>query len=134
VIVVDTNILVYRFIPGPKNEAARQLVEKDPVWAAPLLWQSELRNVLIGYLRRQAFTRAHAEEIMSNATRALFGREAAPYTPLVFDLATRSGCTAYDCEFVALAMMLNATLITEDGDLLRAFPARCQPLGQALAA
>ncbi len=33
-----------------------------------------------------------------------------------------TGCSAYDCEFVALAIKLNTHLVTMDKKLLRAFP------------
>jgi len=33
-----------------------------------------------------------------------------------------SDCSAYDCEFVALATKLGAMLVTMDAKLLRAFP------------
>ena len=40
----------------------------------------------------------------------------------VLALASESGCSAYDCEFVALADYLHVPLATHDGALLRAFP------------
>ena len=46
----------------------------------------------------------------------------------VLRLAAQSGCTAYDCEFVALAQKLAVTLITMDRALLRAFPEMAQAL------
>ena len=45
-------------------------------------------------------------------------------SPDVLTLAIQSGCTAYDCEYVALAEALNVPPITEDREILRAFPAR----------
>lgn len=39
-----------------------------------------------------------------------------------------SDCTAYDCEFVALAMQLGTKLVTADKKLLRSFPEHAQPL------
>jgi predicted nucleic acid-binding protein len=33
-----------------------------------------------------------------------------------------SDCSAYDCEFAALAMRLGVKLVTMDSKLLRAFP------------
>jgi len=35
-----------------------------------------------------------------------------------------SDCSAYDCEFMALAMKLDTRLVTVDKKLLRAFPKR----------
>ena len=40
----------------------------------------------------------------------------------VLELVRDSECSAYDCEFVALALRLNTKLITMDGKVLRAFP------------
>ncbi len=39
-----------------------------------------------------------------------------------------AGCSAYDCEFVALAIQLDTRLDTMDGRLLRAFPERAMSL------
>jgi predicted nucleic acid-binding protein len=50
------------------------------------------------------------------------GREYAVVSHHVLDLAARSGCSAYDCEFVALAEDLNVKLVTNDRQLLKAFP------------
>ncbi len=132
-IVVDTNILAYRFIPGERTIEARLLATKDPLWCAPLLWHSELRNVVAGYLRRQMLDPHRAEEIMSYASRCLLGGEHPVADRLVFDLIRRSKCTSYDCEFVALAVALDSSLVTEDQALLRSFPGRCVSLAQILA-
>ena len=40
----------------------------------------------------------------------------------VMDLVAASSCSAYDCEFVALARQMGVPLVTEDAGLLRAFP------------
>lgn len=39
-----------------------------------------------------------------------------------------SNCSAYDCEFVALAMALGVKLMTMDAKLLKAFPTLAVPL------
>jgi predicted nucleic acid-binding protein len=133
VIVVDTNILAYRFIAGARNEDADRLAEVEPKWAAPLLWRSELRNVLCGYLRRGQISRVLAEVLLNEAHLALTAGEHVVDDSLVFDLVQKSRCTSYDCEFVTLALMLDVPLVTEDSDLLKAFPAHCRTLTQTLA-
>lgn len=40
----------------------------------------------------------------------------------VLELVRESDCSAYDCEFIALAIKLDTKLVTMDGKLLRAFP------------
>jgi predicted nucleic acid-binding protein len=44
------------------------------------------------------------------------------------ELVRHSDCSAYDCEFVALAMMLETKLFTMDKQLLRSFPEYAFPL------
>jgi predicted nucleic acid-binding protein len=46
----------------------------------------------------------------------------------VLELVRDSDCSAFDCEFVALATHLNAKLVTVDAKLLQAFPMRAVSL------
>ena len=131
-IAVDTNILAYYSLPGPRSEGAALLTERDPLWAAPLLWRSEFRNILAGQIRLEGMQRDKAIEAMRLASEALQGGEHAVNDEAVLDLVTRSECTAYDCEFVALADTLDTVLVTEDKALLKAFPKVCMSLAAAL--
>ncbi len=45
-IVVDSNVLAYLYLPGEYTAAAEVLLEHDSDWAAPILWRSEFRNIL----------------------------------------------------------------------------------------
>jgi predicted nucleic acid-binding protein len=49
-----------------------------------------------------------------------------------FLLAHQSECSAYDCEFVALARSCQCRLVTMDGKLRSAFPDMAVSLQQAL--
>jgi predicted nucleic acid-binding protein len=128
VIVVDTNILAYRFLPNPKNDEIDALIRSDPDWAAPFLWRSELRSVLTGYLRKKLLDQDGAEAVMLQATRCLLAGEHFVEDTAVFDLVAASKCSAYDCEYVAVARALGAPLVTEDKALLAAFPKICRSL------
>lgn len=46
----------------------------------------------------------------------------------MLELARDSHCSAYDCEFIALAVKLNTTLVTADKKLLQEFPTRAVAL------
>ncbi len=35
---------------------AERLIEGEPDWHAPILWRSEFRNILAGYLRRKTLS------------------------------------------------------------------------------
>ena len=130
-IVVDSNILAYLYLPGEFTEAAEALFESDPDWAAPILWRSEFRNILAGYVRRGSLSFDQALAIQQEAESLLAGAEYEVDSPSVMLLVKDSDCSAYDCEFVALARQLGATLVTMDGKLLRTFPKIARALDAA---
>lgn len=120
-IVADTNLIVYLFITGDKTELAKQVLAKDPYWIVPPLWQSEFRNVLAGYIRRDMSLK-QAKQVMQKALEILEDHQVAPSAERVLDLISESNCTAYDCEFVALSQQLSIQLVTADKRLLNQFP------------
>ena len=120
-IVADTNLIVYLFITGDQTPLAQDVLAKDPHWIVPPLWQSEFRNVLAGYIRR-GMELSQAQDIMRDALLTLENRQVAPSSEKVFELVSKSDCTAYDCEFIALAQQLNILLVTSDKQLLQRFP------------
>ncbi len=81
---------------------------------------SELRNVVLGSVRRGVLAQEHAFSLLGEATavvatpRDVDGRE-------VFAMAVASGCSAYDCEFAWLARALGVPLVTADRRLYEAF-------------
>jgi predicted nucleic acid-binding protein len=123
VIVVDTNVLAYLWLPGDMTGFAESALQRDPEWAAPLLWRSELRNVLAGCIRRQQMTLEAALTAMEDAETLLRGKEHLVPTDRVMKFVAQSSCSAYDCEYVALAADLEAPLVTCDQLVLREFPA-----------
>jgi predicted nucleic acid-binding protein len=122
VIVADVNLVAYLWITGEHTVAAEAVLARDPEWAAPLLWRSEWRNVLAGYVRRGELDVAGALERASAAEALLRGREYLVEAAPVLDLVARSPCSAYDCEYVALARQLGVPLVTSDRRVLAAFP------------
>lgn len=121
-IVVDSNILAYLYLPGEHSANAEALLQRDPEWAAPLLWRSEFRNILAGYLRRGTLTFEQVTTLQEEAEALLEGAEFAVDSISVLELVRDSNCSAYDCEFIALAKRLDTKLVTMDGKVLRAFP------------
>ena len=130
-IVVDTNVLAYLYLPGDHTARAEALLRRDPEWAAPMLWRSEFRNILAGYIRRKTLTCEQAFNIQIEAENLLSGAEFEIDSRAVLELVRDSDCSAYDCEFIALAIKLKTRLVTMDGKLLRGFPARAVALNSA---
>ncbi len=129
-IVVDTNILAYLFLTSERSPQAEQALRRDSAWAAPLLWRSELRNVLALYLRRGHLSLSDAQEIMDEAGGLMRGREYEVASMNVLSLAAAGRCSAYDCEFVALAQELSVSLVTVDRQILSEYPAVAVPLAE----
>jgi len=95
---------------------------RDSAWAAPLLWRSEFRNTLAGLVRRREIDLDDAMRIAHDAERRMDGAEFSVASQMVLQLAIRSRCSAYDCEFVALAQDLRVPFVTADRQVLTAFP------------
>jgi predicted nucleic acid-binding protein len=123
VIVVDTNVLIHYWIPGPMTAAALALWRRDPEWVAPPLWRSEFRNVLATLCRAHRLTPAAAIEAVRQAEDQMSRAETEVGSVGILALAFESGRSAYDCEYVALAKELGVPLITCDRQLVRTFPA-----------
>jgi predicted nucleic acid-binding protein len=113
-IVADTNVISYLFLPTVYSERASQLYKKEFEWAAPSLWRSEFRNVLALYLRQKIVTLAEALMIQEEAEALMFDQEFTVTSIQVLTLTHNSSCSAYDCEFVALAKQLDVKLVTQD--------------------
>jgi len=128
VIVVDTNVIAYLFMPCEFTARAETLFRRDPGWAAPLLWRSEFRNVLATGIRRRSLTLDIASAIQAEAEDLMAGREYQVPSADVLRLAAESACSAYDCEYVLLAQRLNVPLVTGDRAVLAAFPGTARPL------
>ncbi len=121
-IVADTNIISYLFLPTVYSERASQLYKIEPEWAAPSLWRSEFRNVLVLYLRQKIVTLAEALVLQDEAEALMTDQEFTVTSLQVLTLTDSSTCSAYDCEFVALAKQLSVKLVTQDKKILREFP------------
>jgi predicted nucleic acid-binding protein len=121
-IVVDTNIIGYLYLTSEFSALAEQVLLKDPDWAAPLLWRSEFRNVLTFYIRKHILSVEEAVRIMEEAITLLHGGEYETTSFQVLQLVVESDCSAYDCEFAALARDLGVPLVTLDKQLLDQFP------------
>lgn len=121
-IVVDTNLLVYFYLSSEQSKPADKAFLKDPNWVAPLLWRSEFLNVLTSCLRKGLVSFETAVEISGEAELLMEGGEYSVSSLDVLRLAGQVRCSAYDCEFVALARELNIPLVTTDQQILSDFP------------
>ena len=96
-IVVDTNVIASMWVPNDMDEWVYNL-RKDIVEFSVVLQATEEAEQLMD-----------ANEFEVNSTQ-------------VMSLVSDSSCSAYDCEFVALADDLNVPLVTFVKKILREFP------------
>ena len=121
-IVVDTNVIASLLQHSEYSNAAATALELERDWRVPSLWRSEFRNDLSTAVRTGIFDFSLSLQTWETAEALVAGAE---YEPAGFDvlrLAQSSNCTAYDCEYIAVAIDLQASLVTIDQQLLRAFP------------
>jgi predicted nucleic acid-binding protein len=121
VIVVDTNVIAYFWLPGEFTAQAEATLQRDSDWIVPYLWRSEFRNVLATYVRAKKLHTTDAQTIYLNAESMLRGREYAITGSAALNLAFQSHLPAYDCEFVALAEESGCNLVTSDKKIVKAF-------------
>jgi predicted nucleic acid-binding protein len=121
-IIVDANLIGAVFLQSEQSPLATRVFEKDPDWYAPLLWQSEMRSLITGYLRHKLITLGKATQVMDEAHALMVEHERYVSSNLVLELVNTSKCTSYDCEYVALAREMKLTLVTFDKPVVGAFP------------
>ncbi len=121
-IVADVNLLAYLLLGGPETELAQQILEKDPTWAAPVLWRSEFRNILAAFMRQRGLAITEAWQAQELAEGLVGAHEYTLGGERVLQLVAASPCSAYHCEYVALAEELQVPLVTWDREVLRHFP------------
>jgi predicted nucleic acid-binding protein len=123
--VIDASVAAKWYFPEPGNDAADGLLAKrttgERELLAPDLIVPEFTNVLWKHFRRQDCSREAAEAILalwevdrpSLVASSLFSNQA-------FQLATVLDQSVYDCFYLALALAIEAPLVTADRRLARA--------------
>ncbi|MGQ0639963.1 MAG: type II toxin-antitoxin system VapC family toxin [Gemmatimonadaceae bacterium] len=122
-IVADVNLVAYLLLGGPNAELAEAVLRKDGAWAVPLLWRSEFRSILAAHMRQRGLSMRDAWDAHELAEVLLAANEFAVGGERILGMVATSPCSAYDCEYVALATELDISLVTSDRQILKHFPA-----------
>ncbi len=120
-IVVDSNVIAYCWLNSSMTALAQRVRVKDPDWHVPVLWRSEMRSILAGYLRDGSLSAVQTRRVMRQVEEALVGCEHLVASDAVLKVIEATRLSAYDAEFVALAEELSVPLVTEDKAVLKAF-------------
>lgn len=91
-----------------------------------------MRNILVNYQKKKILDLKQCKTTMNIALELLKNKEYSPNSDGILELSAKSGCTAYDCEYVALAISLQTQLITNDKQILNAFPKTAMKMSEFL--
>ena len=121
-IVVDSNIITARNLRSVLTSKAEQMEQKDPVWIVPILWRYEFQNILATAIKAKQITQEQALKVWQRVFDILIDNECEPSAGKALDLVAKYGITAYDGQFIALAMEMGVPCVTEDQELHEKFP------------
>lgn len=121
-IVADANVVAALVLPHEDSSLAERLLCADGSWVAPPLILAELRSVVATLVRNGRQSAAQGASLFALAVEALEAVTFEPNVRRVMELVAASGCSSYDCEYVAVAEEIGCRLVTLDQAVLRAFP------------
>jgi predicted nucleic acid-binding protein len=121
-IVVDSNIITARNLTSSLTSKAEQVEEKDPVWVVPVLWRYEFQNILATVIKAKQIKPEQVLDIWERVSGILIENECEPSASMVIDLIAEYGVTAYDGQFIAVALELGIPCVTEERELQEKFP------------
>ncbi len=117
-IVTDANVIAYWLIEGDYTALARQLYEVDPVWIVPTLCRHELANVITSYVKHDAMAVIKVPALWQSLMLLIRGREYEVDLDHVIALAVEKNLSAYDAQYLYLAMSQGISLVTQDKKLM----------------
>lgn len=132
-IVVDSNIVAARNLTSSLTSKAERVEEKDAVWIVPVLWRYEFQNILATAIKAKQINSGQALGIWEKVSGILIENECEPSAAKVIDLVAQYGVTAYDGQFIAIALEMGIPCVTEDRELQEKFPGIAISMGEFLA-
>ena len=132
VLVLDASVAVKWFLPPTAEsltDEADQLLQlfirREVDFAVPDVFWAELANVFWKAIRQNRLTKAEAElALVSLTERKLPTVPSVDVIQVAFAIANAFQRSVYDSIYVAVAVQLNAQLITADERLVRALSLR----------
>lgn len=124
-IVADTCLIVHLFNETEFTELASQVLEKDPYWIVPRLWQEEYANVLSKLARKE---KKHIEDVLRHFNYTVSELKRCEYpvdNQRALKVSIENKISVYDAHFVSLAMDFETLLITEDREICKNCPEFC---------
>ena len=121
-IVVDSNVLAARNLTSTHTPLAEQVELLDRLWIVPPLWRYEFQNILAKGVWVRQLTTEDALHVWRLVMARMADNEHEPPAEQVLELSGHYRITAYDANFIALAMDMGVLCVTEDRELHKKFP------------
>ncbi len=128
-IVVDSNVLAARNLTSEHTTLAQRVEQMDSLWIVPPVWRYEFQNILAKGIWVRQFTVNDASNIWQTVMTGMADNEYEPSYWNILDLSARHRITAYDANFIALAVEMDVMCVTEDRELQKKFPAIAVSMG-----
>ena len=120
VFVVDASLVIKWFVPEVDSDAARRWLDASHDYVAPDLLFPETGNTVWKKVRRGELSPDDGQQLATDLS--VIGVEAVSMRGLLPDahaLALRTGISAYDATYLALAVRLETQVITGDDRFAR---------------
>lgn len=121
-IVADTNLTVCLLLDGPLTAVARQLYESDDRWIVPSIWPHEMLNVLTTYAKAGGVTLQRSLTLWRQAMELMQGHIIEVDWEQTLALGVKHKLSAYDAQYICLALQQRTICVTEDRRLRKAMP------------
>ncbi len=119
--VIDASVVIKWFIPEIYSDAARRLLQHDHQYFAPDLLFAETTNAIWKKVRRGELSSSHGKQLTTDLHKIAVETIACRVLATdAYALAIASECTVYDALYLALAVRLEAQMLTADERLVRA--------------
>lgn len=125
-IVADVNLVAYLLIQGNFTEDVQSLYQQDPDWKLPTLWRHEFINILSKYAQHGGMTKPQAIQLLNHGLDRFMSCESPVDYQDSLSISITKGISAYDAQYVCLAIQLGVKLKTYDKKLIQIFPTLAQ--------
>ena len=122
--VVDASVIAAAFFPEKHSRVAREVLVSGSLLLAPDLVYAEIASVVWKRCRRGEIHGDEASGILADMLDLpLQITPSEQLAGLALELALRTGRTAYDCLYVALALQKKVSMLSADQRLVNSFAA-----------
>ncbi len=113
--IVDASVAAKWFAEEQFADDARRLISEDNQLHVPDFFLLEMDNVLVKWIRRGLITEPEGLDVRSILRQLpIYAHPAGELRDFAYSIANKTGCSLYDCLYLALAALLDGQMVTAD--------------------